>query len=78
MFQGVKFKNELKVLKETLSAFNILSENNATWKKARLLSNEIRKKGCTVKTIENNCFLYSLDKYFKRITKYSKLKLLEV
>ena len=87
LFQGVKTKKEIEILKEIFAALPMLKTEDNLWERAGLLSHEIRKHGHTLKTmdaiiaqyaLDNSCLLYSIDKDFKLIAQYSSLELLPI
>jgi predicted nucleic acid-binding protein len=84
LYQGARSLSELKGIKTALSVLHALDTNESIWEKGGMLSFELKRKGLTMKTmdiilaslaIHHNCYLYSLDKDFETIARYSNLML---
>lgn len=86
ILQGVKKLEDFTKLKEYLDAFPMLEITRGHYINAAELKNYLSRKGVQVSTIDaliatvaivNDCYLYTNDKDFHHIAKYSKLKLLK-
>lgn len=85
LIQGAHSHKEISVIESFMDAFHVLEESRETWLKAGRLSFSLKKKGKTINltdcyiaviAMEQNCAIFTLDKYFKEIQKNSKLRLL--
>ncbi len=78
LLQGAKNETEFNDLSDSLYSINFLEENADVWKKVGKLSFDLKREGKTlplsdcliaVLSIENNCFVYTIDSHFKNIHK---------
>lgn len=86
LLQGARSKKEYNLLLNRLKIVPIINPDDSTWVKAGNLSFQLRRKGITIEktidiiiatiAIQNHLRLYSFDKHFELISKYSKLSLL--
>jgi len=86
ILQGVKERHDFIRLKEHLEAFPMLEIERDHYVKAAELKNHLISNGIQISTVDaliaasaivNGCYLYTNDKDFYHIAKYSKLKLLK-
>lgn len=84
LIQGAKSAKEVKLIQSFTSTFEVLKEGVQTWEKAGVLSFEMRGKGKTVGladcylatlALENNSAIFTLDKHFKEIAKFTSIDL---
>lgn len=87
ILQGIKSEEYIAKLKPYLLSFSFLEETTEMHGMAAQLFRICKSKGITLSTIdaliathaaENECFLLTTDEDFKRITKYSDLKLFPI
>ncbi len=85
LIQGCKSEKEISVIEEFLDAFFIIDNSENTWIKAGKLSFSMKKQGKTVNIVdcfisiiaqENDCLIFTLDKHFKDIKNFIKIKLM--
>ena len=84
ILQGAKSDEEFKILQSATEIFHSLEEQADTWVEAARLSNHLRRTGnpiglgdCYIATLasQHNAILWTLDKHFKQIKKFLKIKL---
>lgn len=86
LLQGARTKKEYNLLLNRLKIVPIANPDDSTWIKAGKLSFQLRRKGLTIEktvdiiiaviAIQHNLRLYSFDKHFELISKYTKLSLI--
>ncbi len=87
VLQGVKNAKDFHVLKDYFEAFPIIELTREDYIKAAELKNYLIKKGKQITTIDAliasvaifySCYLFTTDKDFEHIARYSKLKLFKI
>lgn len=85
LIQGARSEKEITVVEKFADAFNIVDQGADTWIKAGRLSYMMKKKGksinlsdCYIAVIaqEHNCSIFTLDKHFDEIKKYTDISLI--
>jgi tRNA(fMet)-specific endonuclease VapC len=85
LIQGAKSEKEIAILEKFVDAFNIVDQREDTWIKAGRLSFMMKKKGksinlsdCYIAVIarEHNCSIFTLDKHFDEIRRYTDINLI--
>ncbi len=85
LFQGAKSEKEVSVITDFMEAFRIIDQSENTWIKAGRLSFRMKRKGITVPIVdcyisviasEQGCKIFSLDKHFQVIKRYSDIGLI--
>lgn len=79
LIQGAKSEKEISAIEEIEAALTVLKQSDETWKKAGLLSYNLKRKGTTVNLTDcyiaviaatNQCELLTYDKHFKIIAEH--------